>query len=319
MDENQFQIFYERKLLTEASDLQQVISQRKKYRLAQRIYKTVFILLIIATFMSITGKFLFLPEWLMPKWAWAVFFLSWLGLWLYGTFKNHSEILKEGIFAPLLREYGDLAMGSGTLKECAIPFVELLPVHQEHKITEHITGEFLDKEMTLVHLDCTEEISSTDADGNDEESTRHVWQGMVAALPCQVEIKGTYIVKSKAAWAGTFDGAGAEIINLESPTFSKAFKYYGTDQIEGRVLFDPEAISRWLELTGEIAEKRAFKIVWREGMVYFAMTGGEYLLDYALEGEDVKAMSRNMAKEVAWIFGLLRFAVLDVFQKKQFV
>lgn len=97
------------------------------------------------------------------------------------------------------------------------------------------------------------EKETRDSDGDRKWST--VFRGQLMRLEFPTKTFGRTIVLRDKGWFQSKKKSDMKRIGLVDPVFEKIFEAYGTDQVEGRVILNPDFMQRMVDLEASVSGK----------------------------------------------------------------
>jgi len=164
-------------------------------------------------------------------------------LWIVivGKILNLDNEVKNNILMPLLKEYGLEYKPSSSIDESIIDESNLISEdYDDFYGRDLIIGNVF--KFSYVKLTREEEYTTTNDEGEEERKTRTVtvFDGIFYVSRFPKKIKGTYLLERSSFHLSDILPITVEKdrIKLDMPEFEKVFDVYGSDQIEGRYIFD---------------------------------------------------------------------------------
>ena len=123
-------------------------------------------------------------------------------------------------------------------------------------------------------IECHLENKTRDKDGDTKWKT--VFFGQLMILDFPTKTFGRTIVLRDRGWFNPKKRADMKRIGLVDPVFEKAFEAYGTDQVEGRVILNPDFMQRMVDLEQAVSGKN-IRFGFDSGKLYIAVeTGNQF-------------------------------------------
>lgn len=97
------------------------------------------------------------------------------------------------------------------------------------------------------------QVDVRDSDGRQKKKT--VFRGQLMTLEFPTKTFGRTIVLRDKGWFQSKKKSDMKRIGLVDPVFEKIFEAYGTDQVEGRVILNPDFMQRMVDLEASVSGK----------------------------------------------------------------
>lgn len=215
---------------------------------------------------------------------------------------------KDKIVPAILGHFGDFQYDPNPARNTFFDMraMGLLPDFDRGENEDYIFGTYRDQKLSIIQLKLTREEVAHDEDNS--TTTHEVFNGVLLKVKNPRKLEGSYsLMPQLTAKRGFSFGNphGRQRIKLESDLFEKEYDLFGTDQIEGRVLFTPKMIERWHQLATRKGI-HGVAAVFEDGHVHMAVHRKADFIDAAMLSSNKESIDNQVAAMAEDIEGLLK-------------